>query len=72
VIVFWPAWIGAIALTFAVAEGWAIEHNEMTLSAFVWWLSAAFPPIPYIAGFLAGFLTCHFWWGGVVAFGVKN
>jgi hypothetical protein len=65
---FWAIWIAAIAATFAFAEGFAIQHGTTTLSRFVWDVTAAWPPLPFIAGFLAGFLCCHFWWGGIVSF----
>ena len=64
----WASWILAIAVTFSLLEGYALLDNTTTLSRFVWTITAAFPPIPYIAGFLSGFLVCHFWWGGIVPF----
>lgn len=65
---FWAIWIFAIAATFACAEWFALAHGTTTLSRFVWDVTAAWPPLPFIAGFLAGFLCCHFWWGGIVSF----
>ena len=64
----WASWILAIAVTFSLLEGYALLDNTTTLSRFVWTITASFPPIPFIAGFLAGFLCCHFWWGGIVPF----
>lgn len=65
---FWAGWIVFLILSFACAEGWALAHNKMTLSRFVWTVTKAWPPLPFIAGFVAGFLACHFWWGGIVCF----
>ena len=64
----WASWLLALVVSFALLEGYALMDNTTTLSRFVWTLTAAFPPIPFIAGFLAGFLCCHFWWGGIVPF----
>ena len=64
----WASWILLIAVSFSALEGYALIENTSTLSRFVWTITAAFPPIPFIAGFLAGFLCCHFWWGGIVPF----
>lgn len=55
-----------IALTFAVGETYALMHGKTTLSRYVWNLSKAFPPFPWIVGVLVGFLACHFWWGGAL------
>ena len=64
----WAFWIFLIAASFAGLEGWALAHDQTTLSRFVWEASEAFPPLPFIAGLLAGFLCCHFWWGGITSF----
>ena len=64
----WPVWIVAIAVSFSGLEAYAIASKQTTLSRFVWDLTAAWPPLPFIAGFLAGFLVCHFWWGGSFTF----
>jgi hypothetical protein len=45
---FWVFWVVLIAVSFGIAEGWAIKTHRITLSA--------------------GFLACHFWWGGIVCF----
>jgi hypothetical protein len=60
----WAVWLFFLIVSFAIMEGASIKHDTSTLSRFVWDLTAAFPPIQYIAGFLAGFLCCHFWWLG--------
>ena len=64
----WVIWLLAVIFSFAFLEGFALYDHTSTLSRFVWTVSAAFPPIQFIAGFLAGFLCCHFWWGGIVSF----
>lgn len=60
----WAAWLLFLIGSFAVMEGYSLYDNTSTLSRFVWNLTAAFPPTPFVAGFLAGFLCCHFWWLG--------
>ena len=67
--VFWTAWLLMIAVSFALAEGYALRTDRKTLSRYVWDLSKAFPPFPWIVGVAVGFLACHFWWGGSVCFG---
>ena len=64
----WAFWLFLLVASFSIMEGWSLHENTSTLSRFVWTLTADFPPLPFIAGFLAGFLCCHFWWGGIVAF----
>lgn len=64
----WVAWVLLIAISFAVLEGYALYVKKATLSRTVWTISKAWPPLPFVAGFLAGFLACHFWWGGIVCF----
>jgi hypothetical protein len=64
----WVFWVLTIAVTFAILEGWAIKTGRTTLSRTVWTISADWPPLPFVAGLVAGFLACHFWWGGVVCF----
>lgn len=64
----WTVWLLLIVVSFAGFEGYALATNGTTLSRYVWELSAAWPPLPFFAGFLAGFLACHFWWGGIVSF----
>lgn len=68
-IVFWTIWLFVlIPLSFAAAEAFALYTGRMTLSRYVWNLSKAWPPFPFIAGFVTGFLACHFWWGGIISF----
>jgi hypothetical protein len=64
----WTLWVLAIFVSFAIFEGWALMKNKSTLSRATWKLSKAWPPLPFVVGFLIGFLVCHFWWGGVVCF----
>jgi len=66
--VIWAIWLFVLVASFAVLEGWALKSNRMTLSRFVWTVTKAWPPLPFIAGFVAGFLACHFFWGGIVSF----
>ena len=65
---YWSIWLLGIVLTFAAGEGYALYTGRTTLSRYVWDLSAAFPPFPWIAGIMTGFLGAHFWWGGIVCF----
>lgn len=64
----WAAWLLFLIVSFAVLETIALYTNTPTLSRSVWTWSQNWGPLPYVAGFLAGFLTCHFWWGGIVPF----
>lgn len=64
----WPAWLLFIVVSFSVFEGLALYRGTPTLSRWVWTVSKAWPPFPFIAGFITGFLACHFWWGGIVSF----
>jgi hypothetical protein len=63
--IFWTTWLIVIALSFAIAEIYAVKTGRVTLSQWVWSLSKRFLPIIFIAGFLTGFLCAHFWWGGM-------
>ena len=65
---FWAMWVVGIAVSFAASEAYAISTDRPTLSRTVWDVTKAFPLLPFLAGFLAGVLACHFWWGGVVCF----
>jgi hypothetical protein len=60
----WAVWLFALVVSFSVMEGYSLYDNTSTLSRFVWNLTAAFPAFPWIAGFITGFLVCHFWWMG--------
>lgn len=64
----WLGWIIFIIVSFALFEGFAIKTGRMTLSRATWTVSKNFPPFPFICGLIVGFLACHFWWGGIVAF----
>jgi len=79
----WSVWLFFLVVSFSAMEAWSLHENcgntsqdyeerfwsaSSTLSRFVWTITADFPPLPFIAGFLAGFLCCHFWWGGIVSF----
>jgi len=66
---YWTIWLFvALPLSFGLAEGYALWKGKETLSRYIWTLSKAWPPFTYFAGFLTGFLVCHFWWGGIVSF----
>ena len=60
----WAAWLLLIVISFSLMEGFSLYDNTTTLSRFVWTISYYFPPFPWLAGFLTGFLCCHFWWMG--------
>lgn len=68
----WAGWLAFLIVSFAVFETIALYTNTPTLSRSVWTWSQAWPPLPFVAGFLAGFLCCHFWWGGIVSFSPVN
>jgi hypothetical protein len=68
----WPIWLLGIGITFAIAEGYALKTGRKTLSRWTWEFSKAWPPLPWFVGFVVGFLTCHFWWGGIVSFAPVN
>jgi hypothetical protein len=66
--IIWTSWLVIIVVSFACFEGYALKTGRSTLSRYVWTLSKAWPPFPWIAGVLTGFLAAHFWWGGIVCF----
>lgn len=66
--ILWATWLTLIVCSFALFEGLALYRGTPTLSRWVWTVSKAWPPFPYVAGFITGFLACHFWWGGIVCF----
>jgi hypothetical protein len=70
--VVWAAWLMVIVVSFAGFEGYALTTGRTTLSRWVWTVSKAWPPFPWIAGVLTGFLAAHFWWGGIVCFAPVN
>lgn len=61
---FWTTWLLIIAASFALAEGFALSQGRTTLSRYVWNLTRAWPPLPFVAGLMIGFVAAHFWWGG--------
>lgn len=68
-IIYWIVYLVVfLGIGFVVGETIALATGGITLSRFVWMVSAAFPPFGFFMGFIAGFLACHFWWGGAVAF----
>lgn len=64
----WTIWLFLVVVSFAGLETWKVATGGTTLSRYIWNLSRAFPPFGWFAGFLTGFLVCHFWWGGAVTF----
>jgi len=72
----WPLWvisiILAIILSFAALEAYALKNHVPTFSRFVWEITVDHPAIIVIfvgvLGFVLGFLSCHFWWGGMISF----
>ena len=64
----WAIWLFVIAASFAALETLQLMRGRPTLSRWTWTVSKAWPPFPFICGFLVGFLACHFWWGGIVPF----
>lgn len=68
----WTIWLLGIVASFAVFEGIALETGRTTLSRYIWTFSKAWPPLPWFAGFVTGFLVCHFFWGGIVCFAPVN
>lgn len=66
---YWTIWLFiALPVSFGLAEAYALWKGKTTLSRYVLTISKAWPPFPYVAGFITGFLACHFWWGGIVSF----
>lgn len=62
----WAIWLLLLAASFAAIEAWRLYTGGITLSRFVWNASKAWPPFPWVAGLLTGFLAAHFWWGGAL------
>lgn len=58
----WACWVVGIAVTFGLAEAFAIRNKRPTLSRTVWDITAAWPPLGWAAGVVVGFLACHFFW----------
>lgn len=66
---YWTGWLFfLLPVTFGLAEAVALATGQETLSRYIWTISAAWPPFEWLCGFITGFLVCHFWWGGIVAF----
>ena len=62
---YWTIWLFVVLpATFAAGEAAALFTGRTTLSRYIWNLSKAWPPFPWLAGVLTGFLACHFWWPG--------
>jgi hypothetical protein len=60
----WAGWLLFLVISFSFLEGYAIYTQRSTLSRFVWELSVAWPPFPWVAGIFVGFLGAHFFWTG--------
>lgn len=58
----WTIWLSVIVATFSLFEARALKNGTPTLSRWVWTVSKAWPPFPWVAGVLTGFLAAHFWW----------
>lgn len=58
----WLIWLAFLVISFAAMEAYSLYDHTATLSRFVWQATEAFPPLPFIAGFLSGGLAVHFWW----------
>lgn len=70
--IVWTVWLVLIVISFAGWETYALMNNRTTLSRWVWTVSKNWPPFPWVAGVLTGFLAAHFWWGGIVCFAPVN
>lgn len=72
----WPLWFLSIIVatisSFGVLEDYALRTGRPTLSRFVWELTASQPWVVIltvaVVAFVLGFLSCHFWWGGMISF----
>lgn len=60
--ILWTLWLLALIASFALFEGAALYSHGLTLSSYVWGLTEAWPPLPYVAGMVSGGLAVHFWW----------
>lgn len=60
----WTAWILSTIGSFAVLEGYALKHNEDTLSRWTWKGARAWPPLGVVYGIVFGGLAVHFFWTG--------
>jgi len=67
----WIIWILAIAVSFALLEGFALKHpeRENTLSHFIAYIGAKFPfSIALVSGLFFSLLV-HFYWHFCPTFG---
>jgi hypothetical protein len=55
------AWIVAIGVLLGY-EWYAITRHKMTLSRAVWNVTARWPLLGAVVGFIVGVLFSHFWW----------
>ena len=47
---YWTVWLFLfVPLTFALGEGYALWKGKTTLSRYIWTLSKAWPPFPFVA-----------------------
>lgn len=60
----WVFWFLAVLASFAVLEGWALVHNQMTLSQAIWRLNAEWPLFQGVFCLILGGLVVHFFWTG--------
>jgi hypothetical protein len=58
----WVVWLVAVGASFAVLERYALRNDTTTLSRFIWTVTKAWPPFPWVVGVVVGFLACHFFW----------
>lgn len=65
---YWTALFVGFAILAIAGETYALQTDRTTMSRYVWNASKAFPALPLFVGLVAGFLFCHFFWGGIVCF----
>ncbi len=65
---YWTILFAGFAILAIAGETYALKTNRTTMSRYIWNASKRFPPLPLFVGLVAGFLFCHFWWGGIVYF----
>jgi phage shock protein PspC (stress-responsive transcriptional regulator) len=58
----WVAYLAVVFAAFGVLEGIAMRYGHDTLSAWVWRVTAAWPPFGWLVGVVVGFLAAHFFW----------
>lgn len=59
----WAVWFVVFVVgLFVVLEARALIKKQKTLSRTVVDVSRAWPPLPFILGFVVGMLVSHFWW----------